>query len=59
MDTESGAENDTHVLPPTETTMTLDGLTPNTNYSVGICAATSVGCGMPAIVINQTDEDST
>ena len=40
-----------------ETRIVLEGLSPNTNYSVTLCALTSAGCGDTAMYINQTNED--
>ena len=35
----------------------LQSLTPNTNYSVIICARTSVGCGNITAAVGLTNED--
>lgn len=46
-----------HDLNATDTRIVLEGLSPNTNYSITLCAFTVTGCGSPATYINQTDED--
>ena len=38
--------------------LTITGLTPNTNYSIEVHASTSAGAGNSSIEVNQTDEDS-
>ena len=40
------------------TSLTITGLTPNTNYSIEVYASTSAGAENSSIEINQTDEDS-
>lgn len=35
----------------------LEGLSPNTNYSITLCAFTATGCGASTTYINQTNED--
>lgn len=40
-----------------DTRIVLEGLSPNTNYSLSLCAFTDAGCGRPSTSINQTDED--
>ena len=40
-----------------DTQLVLEGLSPNTNYTVTLCAYTSSGCGVPTTAINQTNED--
>ena len=37
--------------------LVITNLTRNTNYSITVCAFTSVGCGPPSSRVNQTDED--
>ena len=39
------------------TSIVLEGLSPNTNYSITLCAFTSTGCGNTTTSINQTNED--
>ena len=45
------------VLEPDTVERMLTGLEINTDYTVTICASTSVGCGPPIVVTNKTDED--
>ena len=40
-----------------DTHLVITELTPNSNYSITVCAFTSVGCGPLSIRVNQTDED--
>ena len=40
-----------------DTQLVITDLTPNTNYSVTVCAFTSVGCGPLSSRVNQTDEE--
>ena len=40
-----------------DTQLVITDLTPNTNYSITVCALTSVGCGPLSSRVNQTDED--
>ena len=40
-----------------DTRLVITDLTPNTNYSITVCAFTSVGCGPLSSRVNQTDED--
>ena len=42
---------------PSSTSFVLSSLTPNTNYSISICATTSVGCGNSTDVVGLTNED--
>lgn len=44
-------------LSATDTYIVLGGLSPNTNYSLTLCAFTDTGCGSLATSISQTDED--
>ncbi len=39
--------------------LTITGLTPNTQYNVSIVAVTSAGEGNPEIEVGQTNEDGT
>ena len=45
------------VLNEQATSLTITGLTPNTNYSIEMYASTSAGEGNRATAVNQTDED--
>ena len=58
VETESEIDANMEVLGTDASNMTLTDLFPNTNYTVTVCAATRVGCGVVAVVINSTDEDS-
>ena len=42
---------------PSARRFNLQSLTPNTNYSVTICATTSVGCGNTTSAVGLTNED--
>lgn len=42
---------------PNRVLATISQLSPNTNYSVTLCARTSVGCGNLTLSAGQTDED--
>ena len=42
---------------PFSTGLTLNELTPYTNYTVSVCALTFAGCGLNSMSIAQTDED--
>ena len=42
---------------PSARRLVLQSLSPNTNYSVIICARTSVGCGNTTTAIGLTNED--
>ena len=52
-----GNQSGNFVLAASDTSLTITDLIPNTSYNVSICAATSVGCGPPSVVLNKTDED--
>ena len=45
------------VLGADNLTQTLTGLDINTEYTITLCASTSVGCGPNATATNFTDED--
>ena len=46
-----------HNLSAGDTQHIITHLTPNTNYSITVCAFTNIGCGHLSHVVNQTDED--
>ena len=46
-----------HNIGAGDSRLVITDLTPNTNYSITVCAFTSVGCGPLSIRVNQTDED--
>ena len=58
VETENETNVNMEVLDPDTSNMLLMGLTPNTNYTVTLSAATRVGYGVIAVVTNSTDEDS-
>ena len=52
-----GMPGSPYILSAGDTRLVIASLTPNTNYSVTICAFTNVGCGNLSRGMNQTDED--
>ena len=46
-----------HNLSAGDTQLIITNLTPNTNYSITVCAFTSIGCGLLSHIMNQTNED--
>ena len=57
VETESMNTPNLAVLEPDTVQRMLTGLEINTDYTVTICASTSVGCGPPTVITNKTDED--
>ena len=60
--TEEGRESSMFTSPynltdPLATTFVLSSLTPNTNYSITICATTIVGCSNSTDAMGLTNED--
>ena len=49
--------NNIPTLSAEDTRIVLEGLSPNTNYSITLCAFTDIGCGNTTNSINQTNED--
>jgi len=54
---EQGMPGSPYNLSEGDTRLVITDLTPNTNYSITVCAFTSVGCGSLSMERNQTDED--
>jgi len=54
---EQGMPGSPYNLTAGDTGLIITELTPNTNYSITVCAFTSVGCGPLSRRVNQTDED--
>ena len=54
---EQGMPGSPYNLTAGDTGLVITELTPNTNYSITLCAFTSVGCGPLSRRVNQTDED--
>ena len=52
-----GSPESPHNLSAGDTQLIITNLTPNTNYSITVCAFTSIGCGPLSHIVNQTDED--
>ena len=45
------------ITEPSAMSLILSSLTPNTNYSISICATTIVGCGNGTNAVGLTNED--
>ena len=57
MDPQGTVDTNVPTLNADETRVDLNGLSPNTNYSVTLRACTAVGCGSSTTVISPTNED--
>ena len=57
VDGEQGMPESPYNLTAEDTRLVITDLTPNTNYTITVCAFTSVGCGPLSSRVNQTDED--
>lgn len=46
-----------NITDPTKSSITISGLTPNSDYNISVCAYTSVGCGENTNDTSLTSED--